>query len=225
MTEIDPKQQLYTQLGLSRNNSTDKNAKDELGQAEFLELMTTQLKFQDPMKPMENGDFLAQMAQFGTVSGINELNTSFSSMSTALQSNQALQASTMVGRNVLIPGNQSRLSEDGKLNSAVDLESSAQVIVNIKDANGQLIHRMDMGVQQAGLHTIEWNGLNDEGQPASPGMYTVSAEVRQGQNVSEGSMLTTVQVESVTLGKAGQDLTLTVSDLGDISMSQVRKIM
>ena len=225
MTEIDPKQQLYTQLGLSRNNSTDKNAKDELGQAEFLELMTTQLKFQDPMKPMENGDFLAQMAQFGTVSGINELNTSFSSMSTALQSNQALQASTMVGRNVLIPGNQSRLSEDGKLNSAVDLESSAQVIVNIKDANGQLIHRMDMGVQQAGLHTIEWNGLNDEGQPASPGMYTVSAEVRQGENVSEGSMLTTVQVESVTLGKAGQDLTLTVSDLGDISMSQVRKIM
>ena len=225
MTEIDPKQQLYTQLGLSRNNTTDKNAKDELGQAEFLELMTTQLKFQDPMKPMENGDFLAQMAQFGTVSGINELNTSFSSMSTALQSNQALQASTMVGRNVLIPGNQSRLSEDGNLRSAVDLESSAQVIVNIKDASGQLIHRMDMGIQQAGLHTIEWNGLNGEGQPASPGMYTVSAEVRQGENVSEGSMLTTVQVESVTLGKAGQDLTLTVSDLGDISMSQVRKIM
>ena len=225
MTEIDPKQQLYTQLGLSRNNTTDKNAKDELGQAEFLELMTTQLKFQDPMKPMENGDFLAQMAQFGTVSGINELNTSFSSMSTALQSNQALQASTMVGRNVLIPGNQSRLSEEGNLRSAVDLESSAQVIVNIKDASGQLIHRMDMGVQQAGLHTIEWNGLNGEGQPASPGMYTVSAEVRQGENVSEGSMLTTVQVESVTLGKAGQDLTLTVSDLGDISMSQVRKIM
>ena len=225
MTEIDPKQQLYTQLGLSRNNTTDKNAKDELGQAEFLELMTTQLKFQDPMKPMENGDFLAQMAQFGTVSGINELNTSFSSMSTALQSNQALQASTMVGRNVLIPGNQSRLSEEGSLRSAVDLESSAQVIVNIKDASGQLIHRMDMGVQQAGLHTIEWNGLNGEGQPASPGMYTVSAEVRQGENVSEGSMLTTVQVESVTLGKAGQDLTLTVSDLGDISMSQVRKIM
>ena len=225
MTEIDPKQQLYTQLGLSRNNTTDKNAKDELGQAEFLELMTTQLKFQDPMKPMENGDFLAQMAQFGTVSGINELNTSFSSMSTALQSNQALQASTMVGRNVLIPGNQSRLSEEGNLRSAVDLESSAQVIVNIKDASGQLIHRMDMGIQQAGLHTIEWNGLNGEGQPASPGMYTVSAEVRQGENVSEGSMLTTVQVESVTLGKAGQDLTLTVSDLGDISMSQVRKIM
>ena len=225
MTEIDPKQQLYTQLGLSRNNTTDKNAKDELGQAEFLELMTTQLKFQDPMKPMENGDFLAQMAQFGTVSGINELNTSFSSMSTALQSNQALQASTMVGRNVLIPGNQSRLREEGNLRSAVDLESSAQVIVNIKDASGQLIHRMDMGIQQAGLHTIEWNGLNGEGQPASPGMYTVSAEVRQGENVSEGSMLTTVQVESVTLGKAGQDLTLTVSDLGDISMSQVRKIM
>ena len=84
---------------------------------------------------------------------------------------------------------------------------------------------MDMGLQQAGLHSIEWNGLNGDGQPVSPGIYTVSAEVRQGNEVTEGSMLTAVQVESVTLGKAGQDLTLTVSDLGDISMSQIRKIM
>ena len=217
---------LYTQLGINKTDSTEKKAADELGQTEFLELMTAQLKFQDPMKPMENGDFLAQMAQFGTVSGINELNTAFSTMSTALQSNQALQASTMVGRNVLVPGNQSRLSEDGKLSAAVDLEqSSGQVIVNIKDGNGQLVHRMDMGVQQAGLHSIEWNGLNGEGQPVGPGLYTVSAEVRQGDQNSEGIMYTAVQVESVTLGKAGQDLTLTVSDLGDISMSQIRKIM
>ena len=59
MSDIDT-QQLYNQLGLSHTQKTDTKANDELGQAEFLELMTAQLKFQDPLQPMENGEFLAQ---------------------------------------------------------------------------------------------------------------------------------------------------------------------
>lgn len=225
MSDIDTKN-LYTQLGINKAQSSETKDNEELGQAEFLELMTAQLKFQDPLSPMENGDFLAQMAQFGTVSGINDLNSSVSGMSAAFQSNQALQASTMVGRDVLIPGNQSVLNDSGTLKGAVDLQHPAnQVIINITDANGQLVHRMDMGLQQTGLLEFEWNGVNADGNAVSPGRYTIAAEIRQGQEVSAGEMLTTAQVESVTLGQAGQDLTLTVSGLGDISMSQIRKIM
>jgi len=225
MSDINTKN-LYTDLGINKTQKADAKANDELGQTEFLELMTAQLKFQDPLSPMENGDFLAQMAQFGTVSGINELNSAFGDMSTAFQSNQALQASTMVGREVLVPGNQARLGEEGDLFAAVDLvQPSSQVIVNVTNSSGQLVHRIDMGRQQAGLLNIEWNGLNADGNRVSPGLYQVSAELHQGDNVTAGDMLTTVQVESVTLGQSGQDLTLTVSDLGDISMSQIRKIM
>ena len=100
MNDIDTSK-VFNQLGLTQTPET-KKANDELGQAEFLELMTSQLKFQDPLKPMENGDFLAQMAQFGTVSGINDLNANFNSMAASFQSNQALQASTLVGRKVLV---------------------------------------------------------------------------------------------------------------------------
>jgi flagellar basal-body rod modification protein FlgD len=225
MSEIDTKQ-LYNQLGLGATQKADTKANDELGQTEFLELMTAQLKFQDPLSPMENGEFLAQMAQFGTVSGINELNVAFSNMSSAFQSNQALQASTMVGRSVLVPSNQARLSETGSLSAAVDLKQPAsKVVINVNNANGQLVHRIDLGSQQAGMLDIEWNGLNADGNRVSPGLYTVSAELHQGENISVGNMFSAAQVESVTLGQAGQDLTLTVSDLGDISMSQIRKIM
>lgn len=217
---------LYTQLGLTKTKDADSKANDELGQTEFLELMTAQLKFQDPLSPMENGDFLAQMAQFGTVSGINELNTAFSGMSAAFQSNQALQASTMVGRDVLVPGDQARLADEGSLTAAIDLEQPvSQVIVNVTNSSGQLVHRIDLGRQQAGLLNVEWNGMNGDGDRVSSGLYTVSAEVHQGDNVTAGEMFTTVQVESVTLGQSGQDLTLTVSDLGDIDMSQIRKIL
>ncbi len=227
MSDIDSKQ-IYSDLGLNKTQSpnADTKSRSELGQAEFLELMTAQLKYQDPLKPMENGDFIAQMAQFGTVSGIGDLNTSFNNLNTAIQSNQALQASTMVGRDVMVPGNEASLPEAGTLTAAVDLKQPAsQVVVDIKDANGQLVKRIDLGGQQQGLVEFEWNGVNAAGNPASPGRYTISAEVHQGEDVEAGEMFTTARVESVTLGQAGQELTLTVSDLGDIGMSQIRKIM
>ena len=83
----------------------EKKANDELGQSEFLDLMIAQLQHQDPLNPADSGEFLGQLAQFGTVNGITELQNSFADLATSLQSSQALQASTLVGRNVLIPGN------------------------------------------------------------------------------------------------------------------------
>ena len=85
--------------------SEPEKSKDDLDQSEFLKLMLTQIKYQDPLKPMEGGEFLSQLAQFGTVSGIAALQSSFDVFASSLQSNQALQASTMVGRTVLVPGN------------------------------------------------------------------------------------------------------------------------
>jgi len=225
MSDIDTNQ-LYTQLGLNKTPTTETKANDKLGQAEFLELMTAQLKFQDPLKPMENGDFLAQMAQFGTVNGINELNTAFNSMSAAFQSNQALQASTMVGRHVLAPGEQVQLGAEGSVHAAVELDQPAtQVIVNIHDQSGQLVHRMDLGSHSAGLLEFDWNGLNAANDRLTAGAYRISAEVHQGDGVSAGAVMTSALVESVTVGGAGQELTLTVDGKGDIGLSSIRKIM
>ncbi len=225
MSNIDSNN-VYTQLGINKPESKETKANDKLGQTEFLELMTAQLRFQDPLSPMENGDFLAQMAQFGTVSGINDLNSAFSNMSAAFQGNQALQASTMVGRSVMVSGDQVQVGEEGDVHAAVQLDQPASsLIVNVKDSKGQLVHRMDFGRQNAGLIEFSWDALNESGTRLDPGTYTLSAEVHQGEAVSAGEVLTTVQVESVTLGQAGSDLTLTVSGLGDISMSQIRKIM
>lgn len=217
---------IYTQLGLNKVTETKTNKNDSLGQEEFLELMTAQLQNQDPLAPMENGDFIAQMASFGTVSGIGDLNDSFGSMSAAFQSNQALQASTMVGRNVLIESNVGTFNNDGILEASVDLESSAtNVIVTVTDASGQLVSRNELGPQQAGLANFTWDGQGSNGQNYNSGSFKVTAEVQRGNDTSSGVTLTSVQVESVTLGKGGQDLTLSVSGLGDISMSQIRKIM
>ncbi len=225
MPDIDANN-IYTQLGLNTPRDQDNKPNDELGQAQFLELMTAQLQYQDPLKPMENGDFLGQIAQFGTVSGIGDLNASFSSMSASFQSNQALQASTLVGRRVMVPSQSAFLSDGEPLLASVDLDQPASaVIITISNAAGQLVHRQELGVQQAGLVDFEWNGLDSNDNSLPAGEYQMSAEIRRGNSVSSGITYTVVDVESVTLGVGGQDLMLSVSGLGDIDMSQVRKIL
>ena len=225
MSEIDSKN-IFNQLGLSRPANSETKANDELGQAEFLELMTAQLRYQDPLKPMENGDFLGQMAQFGTVSGINDLNSTFNTMSSSFQSNQALQASTLVGRRVLVPSQSAILRDGESLPGSVELEQPAsRVVITVKNGAGQLVHRQELGVQPAGLLDFEWNGLDAGGNRLPGGQYQLAAEVYRGTEVEAGKTFTVVDVESVTLGAGGQDLTLSVSGLGDIDMSQVRKIM
>lgn len=217
---------IYTQLGLNKPTEVKSNKTDELGQEEFLELMTAQLRFQDPLEPMENGDFIGQMAQFGTVNGIGDLNRSFSEMSAAFQSNQALQASTMVGRSVLIEGNTLGFDNKGEMNAAIELNQPASnVIVSIVDSAGQLVERKELGVQPAGLVDYQWDGTQTGGNRLDTGTYQISAEIHRGAEVVSGATLISTQVESVTLGQGGQELTLTVSNIGDIKMNDIRKIM
>ena len=225
MSEIDSKN-IFSQLGINKPVNSDAKANDELGQAEFLELMTAQLRYQDPLKPMENGDFLGQMAQFGTVSGINDLNTTFNTMSSSFQSNQALQASTLVGRRVMVPAQSAFLNDGQSMLSAVELDQPAsKVVFTVKNVAGQLVHRHEMGIQPAGMVDFEWDGLDANGNRLPGGQYQIASEVYRGSEVEAGNMFTVVDVESVTLGAGGQDLTLSVSGLGDVDMSQVRKIM
>ena len=72
---------LFEKLAISRGIDPSREGNGALGQSDFLKLMTTQLQNQDPFEPMDNGDFIAQMAQFSTVTGITEVNESLSGIS------------------------------------------------------------------------------------------------------------------------------------------------
>ena len=126
-------------------------SRGELGQDDFLTLMITQFRNQDPFKPMENGDFLGQLAQFSTVSGIDSLNTSFSGLSGALRDEQALQAANLVGRNVLAVSEVGHFDGDAPMRAAAEINSAASnVQLEITDANGELVRRIDIGEQPPG---------------------------------------------------------------------------
>ena len=147
----------YSALGLTANSGASK--KKTLGQDDFLKLMTTQIQNQDPLKPMENTEFFSQIAQFSTVSGIEKLQGSFSDLATQLTSSQALDASSLIGRNVLVPSSVGVLDADG-LAGAIDVPGSGTAQIQIRDGNGVLVRTLDLGSQPAGQLAFEWNGTD-----------------------------------------------------------------
>ena len=172
-------------LGLTRQPQTTSSSPSNgaIQQEAFLELMIAQFRNQDPFKPMENGDFLGQLAQFGTVSGIEDLQDSFASFADSLYSDQALQASGLIGREVLIPASGGILGATGGIRGAAELPTAtASMMVQITDASGQLVRRMDLGVQEAGLNYFDWDGLNDLGQRVAPGAYQVEVVAGAGRD-------------------------------------------
>lgn len=219
---------ILAKLGISSANTPRAagDARDKLGQKDFLKLMVAQLKNQDPMKPMENGDFLGQMAQFSSVTGLQELQASFNQLAGVMQSNQALQASALVGRSVLVPGNAAVLSPGRMVLGAVDLPAStADVMLTVTDQNGQIIRAMNMGQQVSGLAGFQWDGKSDAGDMAPAGRYKIAANAVIDGKMQVVDTLVAVQVESVTLGRGGQESTLNLAGSGSLEMSKVRQIL
>lgn len=206
-------------------DSTEDENRTELGQDEFLQLMTTQLSNQDPFEPMDNGEFMGQIAQFGAVDGINNLLDSFNDLSTNLQSSQALQASNIIGRQVLVNHDQGYLPQTGNLNGAVELDSSSSnVAVNVYDTSGEVLGRVELGAQPAGLVQFNWDGTTFSGQRAPAGRYRIEVEATFGSTTESLTPQVVDQVHSLTLGGVGQEMLVELENLGTVSFNQVNQI-
>ena len=201
-------------------------SQDELGQSDFLTLMITQFRNQDPFEPMDNGDFLSQLAQFGTVNGIEELGTSFEGLSASIQGDQALQAANLVGHTVLAASNGGYLQDGVGLSGAVELPSSVTSLqIEITDAAGQIVQRFDLGEQPSGLARFEWDGQNLEGESVAEGHYQITARAVRGRQVESVEVLIASTVESVSLDRFGRGITLNLPGGDSMSLSQVRRIL
>jgi len=213
-------------LGIGTPAGTETRTENELGQDAFLELMIAQIQNQDPFKPLENGEFLTQIAQFSQVSGIQDLQTSFSSLAGSLTSNQALQASVLVGRSVLVPGNTATLNNGGSVKGAIDIPAtSADVRLQVTNAAGEVVRNLELGPQQAGTVGFNWNGVGDNGTALPPGNYRVSASASlNGEQVALDTLIED-RVNSVTLGRAGEGTVLNLATQGAQDFNSVREIL
>jgi len=214
---------VYDTINANNSSSSTTTSTTQDAQDRFLTLLVTQLQNQDPLNPMDNSEMTSQLAQISTVSGIEQLNTTLSSLVDSLGTSQSLQASGMIGKNVLVPGTQMVLS-DGTAYAGVNLSSAAdQVTVTISDSSGKVVHTEKLGAQEAGVFNIAWDGTTDSGSKAADGTYKFSVTATQG-----GTAVTVdpLQIGTVSaLVRSGSEFLLDLGSLGTFSFEDVQQIL
>lgn len=226
MNTISNDNDIYSNLGLSGLPASEAkdNGNDQLQMEDFMKLLVTELTHQDPMKPMDNAELAAQISQFSVVSGIDQLNNSFNGLSSTLTSDQALQATNLVGHEVMVASNAGWLSQGGSLQGAVDLPATAgNVRVRITDATGALVRELQLGSHEEGELAFAWDGYNDNGDYMPAGIYQVSAQATVDDVEMAPNLLVSAQVESVSMGGA-DGIRLNLQGLGQVPMSNVTQI-
>lgn len=166
---------------------TGSNASDL--QSSFLTLLVAQLKNQDPTNPMQNNELTTQLAQISTVSGIEKLNTTLGSVSGQIDNSQSLQAASLIGHGVMIPGTTilaGTSTTEGNTTTTttpfgVELQQAAdKVTATITDATGAVVRTIDIGELKAGVHTFTWDGSLADGTKAPNGSYKVAISASNG---------------------------------------------
>ena len=223
MSTIESSNSLNTILDKLGIQKPTKDAKpsDKLGQADFLKLMTTQLQNQDPFAPMENAEFIAQMAQFSTVTGITEISESLKGMSGQLSEFRIATAANMLGHSVLVPGSVAYPDSDKSISGAIDIPAaSASTNIVYRSESGEILHTQDLGAQSAGLVGFSWQDIPEEvlAQNAS---VRVEAYADTGKGLKSVGASVYSEVLAASTGAAGSDVVYDVRGYGDVRASDV----
>ncbi|GAA3715474.1 flagellar hook assembly protein FlgD [Oceanisphaera sediminis] len=197
----------------------------QLGQEDFFALMTQQLAYQDPFKPADNSQMIAQMTSFTTADGINQMSEKLSSLSDVMTSSQALQASSLVGQKVLLPSDLAYWDRAEPVDGvAVTGEGADNVLIRIENEKGELIRSIPLDGPQQGNVPFSWDGLNDKGEPAPEGRYKIKVSGLIDNQREDLNALAFGRVDSVTLGSANSPTLVNLAGLGGIPLNQVLEI-
>ena len=214
-----------TELQQSTSSSNAQTGTMQLNQEDFIKLMLTELRNQDPFNPMDHSEMLGQMAQFSTVSGISEINQTMSSLADSLYSAQMLNAATLVGKNALVASESALLTEGGSVQGEVELPFSSQgVEVEIMSASGQLVDRIALGAQAAGSVKFSWDGNDFNGTAMPPGQYQIRASYFNGEGREALTPYIKANVDSVSIPAGGGSALLNVEGIGSVLLSEVKAI-
>jgi len=196
-----------------------------LGKDSFLQLLVTQMQNQNPLDPQDNTQFVAQLAQFSSLETMQNLSTSVDAIGGMYQSSQALQASSLVGRSVIVDSGSTNVDTTKTMTGQVVLPSTSTVTtVKVYDSTGSVVRTIDLGQQKAGTTSFNWDGKDDAGNTLATGNYSFKAT---GSLDGTSTGLTTylpATVTSVTMGSAGTSMTLNLADGTNIALSKVQQI-
>lgn len=210
----------------------------------FLTLLVAQMRNQDPLNPLDNAQVTSQLAQINTVRGIEQLNSSMTRVAAASTSVSPLSAVGLLGRQVLVEGEQfewssadaapvnqdptmPEIDRDAARSVRVGFEIPAAarfVRVEIVDASGRVVHARDYAEPEAGVHTLDWDGIDTDGNAVASGKYRLRAYgVDENAGESQVTALVPARVHGVNQGPGGARLELVGRDA--VAASAIRAVL
>jgi len=228
MSTIDPTSQaqldtILKRLGVNGEEDNKPKHKDTLGQSDFLKLMTTQLQNQDPFAPMENAEFIAQMAQFSTVTGITDMGTQLKGIAEQLGEFRIATAANLLGNSVMIPGNYARPDAQGEIHGMLDLPSASGVTnLTFSNAAGDVLHHMELGPQAAGLVGFAWQDVPQsvlEGGDA----IRIEAFADMGEGMQSLTPSVYAEILAASTGDPTTGVMLDIRDYGSVRAADITK--
>ena len=219
MTTITELQSLLGAPSAKTAASASSDAQDR-----FLKLLVTQMQNQDPLNPMDNAQITTQLAQLNTVTGIEQLNRTLGQMAASSAAQQSLQAAMLVGRDVLVAGDQFGFSGQ-PVRLGVDLPKAVDgVTIKISDSKGNVVESIQTGAQQQGATTFEWDGVDSAGNALPSGIYSISANASSGSMVVMPSSLISAKVVSVGSAADGS-IQLQLSGAGYVGIADIKRFL
>ena len=212
---------VLSEYALPEKKTDTKNA---LGRDEFMKLLIAQLENQDPTNPQDNGEFIAQLAQFTQLEESQKMAASFSDFASAFQSTQHLQATSLVGRPVHVKTSETMLGDAGVISVLADFDSAVQAAsLSVYNRNGELVDKFALGEQAEGRKEFIWTGSNANDERYPLGMYSFEVTATVGGETVVQPVYLSANVNSVKI-EAGGKLTLNLAGLGPRSMSDIVQI-
>lgn len=201
---------------------TGKTRSDGMGQADFLRLMTEQMKNQDPMNPLKGAEFLGQLAQFSTVQGIENMQQAMTAMASVMENDQSLRAATLVGRDALVEVDSVSLAAGAGASGEVVATHAGTIQLDVVDAGGQVVRKLNVEAGGSGPAPFAWDGKDADGNPLDAGTYTFRASSGSGQQSEALAVRMAARIDSVSIEPQG--LVLNLAGLGSVPLSSVRRI-
>lgn len=218
MEALDSIQSLFP----GNSNQQAAASDNQLAQEDFLKLLVAQLENQDPSKPVENGEFLAQIAQFSMVEGIGGLERSFEQLADSLQRNQVADAAALLGKEVLFDSSQLTLNAGGGIDGRVRLGSAATgVELKVLDTTGITVASRELGNLGAGSRSFSWDGKGLDGHTVPAGDYRVVITGTMGGVSQSLPVQLYGRVEGVGVDPQSRELSLQLNSGASLGLSDV----
>jgi len=195
-----------------------------MGQKDFLTLFTTQLKNQDPLDPVKNEAFVAQLAQFSQLEATTNMSSSLSTFVNSMSSSQITSSANLIGGKVAVPDGPATLTNGAPVKGVVNLPTGADgVQFNVYDTKGILVKTQILGSQTAGDMTWTWDGRDDAGNALPDATYRFGASVVSQGKVSTPSVSTMAKVIGVSQ-EADKTMLLQIEGGKTVKLSDVKRI-